>query len=37
MSDLGFTHIALAVTNVDASISFYAKYAQMTYHNPILG
>ncbi len=30
MSDLGFTHIALAVTNVDASISFYAKYAQMT-------
>ncbi|ACC84384.1 VOC family protein [Nostoc punctiforme] len=29
MSDLGFTHIALAVTNIDASISFYAKYAQM--------
>ncbi|MEA5626437.1 VOC family protein [Nostoc sp. UHCC 0251] len=30
MSDLGFTHIALAVSDVDASISFYAKYAQMT-------
>jgi catechol 2,3-dioxygenase-like lactoylglutathione lyase family enzyme len=30
MSDFGFTHIALAVTNVDASVSFYAKYAQMT-------
>ncbi|MBN3907642.1 MAG: VOC family protein [Nostoc sp. NMS1] len=30
MSDFGFTHIALAVTNVDASILFYAKYAQMT-------
>ncbi|MEH1971235.1 VOC family protein [Nostoc sp.] len=30
MSDLGFTHIALAVSDVDTSISFYAKYAQMT-------
>ncbi|MDZ8104547.1 MAG: VOC family protein [Nostoc sp. DedQUE12a] len=30
MSDLGFTHIALAVSNVDASIAFYTKYAQMT-------
>lgn len=29
MSDLGLTHIALAVTDVDASISFYAKYARM--------
>jgi catechol 2,3-dioxygenase-like lactoylglutathione lyase family enzyme len=29
MSDLGFTHIALAVSDVDASISFYTKYAQM--------
>ncbi|MDZ8185886.1 MAG: VOC family protein [Nostoc sp. ChiSLP02] len=30
MSDLGFTHIALAVSNVNASIAFYIKYAQMT-------
>ncbi|MBD2412844.1 bleomycin resistance protein [Nostoc calcicola FACHB-389] len=30
MSDLGFTHIALAVSDVDASIAFYTKYAQMT-------
>lgn len=29
MSDLGLTHIALAVTDVDASICFYAKYAGM--------
>ncbi|MEG4392822.1 VOC family protein [Microcoleus sp. BROC3] len=27
MSDLGFTHIALSVSDVDKSISFYAKYA----------
>ena len=29
MSDLGLTHIALPVSNVDASIAFYAKYAAM--------
>jgi catechol 2,3-dioxygenase-like lactoylglutathione lyase family enzyme len=29
MSDLGFTHIALPVSNVDASIAFYSKYARM--------
>jgi catechol 2,3-dioxygenase-like lactoylglutathione lyase family enzyme len=27
MSDIGFTHIALSVSDVDKSISFYAKYA----------
>ncbi len=29
MSDLGFTHVALAVSNLSESIRFYAKYAQM--------
>lgn len=29
MSDLGFTHVALPVTHVDASITFYSKYARM--------
>lgn len=29
MADLGLTHIALEVTNVDKSISFYEKYARM--------
>ena len=29
MSDIGLTHIALPVTNLDASIAFYAKYASM--------
>ncbi|MGF1486212.1 MAG: VOC family protein [Prochloraceae cyanobacterium] len=29
MSDLGLTHIALEVTNIDKSISFYEKYAGM--------
>jgi catechol 2,3-dioxygenase-like lactoylglutathione lyase family enzyme len=29
MSDLGFTHVALPVKNVDASIAFYSKYARM--------
>ena len=29
MSDLGFTHIALPVTNLDASVAFYAHYAAM--------
>lgn len=29
MSDLGLTHIALPVTDVEASIAFYAKYARM--------
>jgi catechol 2,3-dioxygenase-like lactoylglutathione lyase family enzyme len=27
--DIGLTHIALPVTNVDASVSFYARYAAM--------
>jgi catechol 2,3-dioxygenase-like lactoylglutathione lyase family enzyme len=29
MTDLGFTHVALSVTQVDQSIAFYAKYARM--------
>ena len=29
MSDIGFTHIALSVSDVDKSISFYAKYADL--------
>jgi catechol 2,3-dioxygenase-like lactoylglutathione lyase family enzyme len=29
MSDLGLTHVALPVSNLDASIAFYAKYARM--------
>ena len=29
MSDLGLTHVALPVSNVDASIAFYTKYAHM--------
>ena len=29
MSDLGLTHIALPVTDVETSIAFYAKYARM--------
>ena len=29
MSDLGLTHVALPVTDVDASVAFYAKYAGM--------
>ena len=29
MSDVGFTHIALTVSNMEKSISFYAKYAAM--------
>lgn len=29
MSDLGFTHIALTVRDLAASIAFYAKYARM--------
>jgi len=27
MHDVGFTHVALSVTGLDASIEFYAKYA----------
>jgi lactoylglutathione lyase len=27
--DLGFTHVALTVRDLDASIAFYAKYADM--------
>ncbi|MBD1861329.1 MULTISPECIES: VOC family protein [Trichocoleus] len=29
MTDIGFTHVALPVTNLDASIAFYGKYANM--------
>ena len=29
MADLGFTHIALPVQDIEASIAFYAKYAHM--------
>ncbi|BAZ51061.1 glyoxalase/bleomycin resistance protein/dioxygenase [Nostoc sp. NIES-4103] len=29
MSDFGFTHVALEVSDIDQSISFYAKYAEM--------
>lgn len=29
MSDLGFTHIALPVSSLDATIDFYARYAAM--------
>lgn len=29
MSDIGFTHIALPATNVEASVAFYKKYARM--------
>lgn len=29
MTDVGFTHIALPVTNPAASVAFYAKYAAM--------
>jgi catechol 2,3-dioxygenase-like lactoylglutathione lyase family enzyme len=29
MADLGLTHVALTVSNVDASISFYEKYAHL--------
>ena len=29
MSDLGLTHLALPVTDVEDSIAFYAKYARM--------
>lgn len=29
MADLGFTHVALPVRDIDASVAFYAKYAAM--------
>ena len=29
MTDLGLTHVALAVANMDASIAFYERYADM--------
>ena len=29
MADLGLTHVALTVSDVDASISFYEKYAHL--------
>ena len=27
MADLGLTHVALSVRDLDASVAFYAKYA----------
>jgi lactoylglutathione lyase len=30
MADLGLTHVAFSVRDVDASIAFYEKYARMT-------
>ncbi|MFN8545333.1 MAG: VOC family protein [Candidatus Binatia bacterium] len=30
MSDIGLTHIALPVTDLEASIGFYARYARMS-------
>ncbi len=30
MSDVGFTHVALTVSDMEKSIAFYAKYAGMT-------
>ena len=30
MSDLGLTHIALPVADVEASVAFYSKYARMS-------
>jgi catechol 2,3-dioxygenase-like lactoylglutathione lyase family enzyme len=29
VADLGFTHVALPVRDIDASVAFYAKYAAM--------
>jgi catechol 2,3-dioxygenase-like lactoylglutathione lyase family enzyme len=29
MADLGLTHVALTVSNIDASLSFYEKYAHL--------
>lgn len=29
MSDLGFTHVALPVTDLDANLAFYERYARM--------
>jgi catechol 2,3-dioxygenase-like lactoylglutathione lyase family enzyme len=29
LSDLGLTHVALPVTNLEASLDFYARYARM--------
>lgn len=29
MSDVGLTHVALPVTNMEASLTFYARYARM--------
>jgi catechol 2,3-dioxygenase-like lactoylglutathione lyase family enzyme len=29
VSDVGFTHVALLVGDLDASVAFYGKYARM--------
>lgn len=29
-NDIGFTHVALSATDIDASISFYKRYAHMS-------
>ncbi|MCH8132398.1 MAG: VOC family protein [Deltaproteobacteria bacterium] len=36
MTDVGFTHVALPVTDLDASIAFYSHYAGMkvVHHRP---
>ncbi|MEE9132675.1 MAG: VOC family protein [Gemmatimonadota bacterium] len=35
MPDVGFTHVALPVTDLDSSIEFYSKYARMkVIHDP---
>jgi catechol 2,3-dioxygenase-like lactoylglutathione lyase family enzyme len=36
LTDVGFTHVALPVTDLDASIAFYSRYAGMkvVHHRP---
>ena len=35
MADLGLTHVALPVREIDVSLTFYAKYARMRLSSPI--